>query len=93
MKKQPLCLAPGRKFRLRDFDAGYCGGIKNKKNARKELDENIAVPADLGYRLYAEDRRSLLLVLQGMDTAGRRGIGGAGGGITAPALQSRKVDV
>ncbi len=73
MKKQPLCLAPGRKFRLRDFDAGYRGGIKNKKNARKELDENIAVLADLGYRLYAEDRRSLLLVLQGMDTAGKDG--------------------
>ena len=73
MKKQPLCLAPGRKFRLRDFDAGYRGGIKNKKNARRELDENIAVLADLGYRLYAEDRRSLLLVLQGMDTAGKDG--------------------
>ncbi|MCD4727646.1 MAG: polyphosphate kinase 2 family protein [Pirellulales bacterium] len=73
MKKQPLCLASGRKFRLRDFDAGYRGGIKNKKNARKELDENIAVLADLGYRLYAEDRRSLLLVLQGMDTAGKDG--------------------
>ncbi len=73
MKKQPHCLAPGRKFRLRDFDAGYRGGIKNKKNARQELDENIAVLADLGYRLYAEDRRSLLLVLQGMDTAGKDG--------------------
>lgn len=73
MKKQPLCLAPGRKFRLHDFDAGYRGGIKNKNNARKELDENIAGLADLGYRLYAEDRRSLLLVLQGMDTAGKDG--------------------
>ena len=28
---------------------------------------------DLGYRLYAENRRSLLLVLQGMDTAGKDG--------------------
>lgn len=73
MKKQPLCLAPGKKFCLRDFDAGYRDGIKNKKNARKELDENITVLADLGYRLYAEDRRSLLLVLQGMDTAGKDG--------------------
>ena len=28
---------------------------------------------DLGYRLYAENRRSLLLVLQGMDAAGKDG--------------------
>ncbi|MBN1395423.1 MAG: polyphosphate kinase 2 family protein [Pirellulales bacterium] len=73
MVKQPIRLPPGEKFRLADFDADYTGGIKSKKKARRELDENIAVLADLGYRLYAEDRRSLLLVLQGMDTAGKDG--------------------
>ena len=71
--KQPLSLPPGKKIRLRDFDADYTGGIKSKKHAQAELDENIAVLADLGYRLYAENRRSLLLVLQGMDTAGKDG--------------------
>ena len=25
MSKQPLCLAPGEKIRLRDFDADYTG--------------------------------------------------------------------
>ena len=73
MSKQPLCLAPGKKIRLRDFDADYTGGIKNKKQAQAELDENIAALDDLGYRLYAENRRSLLLVLQGMDTSGKDG--------------------
>lgn len=73
MKKQPLCVQPGKNLRLSDFDADYTGGIKNKKKAAVELDENIAVLADLGYRLYAEGRRSLLLVLQGMDTAGKDG--------------------
>jgi PPK2 family polyphosphate:nucleotide phosphotransferase len=73
VKKQPLSVPPGEKIRLRDFDADYTGGIKNKKRAEAELDENIAVLADLGYRLYAENRRSLLLVLQGMDTAGKDG--------------------
>ena len=71
--KQPLCVAPGKKIRLADFDADYTGGIRKKKHAQAELDENIAVLADLGYRLYAENRRSLLLVLQGMDTAGKDG--------------------
>ncbi|NLF07833.1 MAG: polyphosphate kinase 2 family protein [Pirellulaceae bacterium] len=73
MTKQPLTVAPGEKVRLRDFDAAYSGGI-DKKKARKELGKNIAVLADLGYRLYAENRRALLLVLQGMDTAGKDGV-------------------
>lgn len=73
MTRQPLCVAPGKKVRLRDFDADYTGGIKKQKHAQAELDENIAVLADLGYRLYAENRRALLLVLQGMDSAGKDG--------------------
>lgn len=72
MKKQPLSVSPGKNVRLRDFDAGHTGDF-DKKTARKELDENVAVLADLGYRLYAENHRSLLLVLQGMDTAGKDG--------------------
>jgi PPK2 family polyphosphate:nucleotide phosphotransferase len=71
--KQPLCVAPGKKVRLKDFDADYAGGVKNKTQAAKELEKNLEVLADLGYRLYAENRRSLLLVLQGMDTSGKDG--------------------
>ncbi len=71
--KQPLCLAPGKKIRLKDFDAGSTGGIKSKKKVRAELAENVAALDGLGYRLYAENRRSLLLVLQGMDSAGKDG--------------------
>jgi PPK2 family polyphosphate:nucleotide phosphotransferase len=71
--KQPLCVPPGKKIRLGDFDADYTGGIKSKKHAGAELERNIAVLADLGYRLYAENHRALLLVLQGMDTSGKDG--------------------
>ena len=70
---QPLSVRPGKRVRLKDFDADYSGGLKNKKDTKEELDKNIAVLADLGYRLYAENRRSLLLVLQGMDTSGKDG--------------------
>jgi len=71
--QQPLCVPPGKKARLHKFDADDTGGIKKKKHAEAELEENITVLADLGYRLYAENRRALLLVLQGMDTAGKDG--------------------
>jgi PPK2 family polyphosphate:nucleotide phosphotransferase len=74
VKNQPICLPPGRKFRLRDFDPADTGRFKNKTKAQKELAENTAALDDLGYRLYAENRRSLLLVLQGMDTAGKDGV-------------------
>lgn len=71
--RQPLSVAPDKKVKLRAFDADYTGDAKNKKKAQAELAENVAALDDLGYRLYAENRRSLLLVLQGMDTAGKDG--------------------
>lgn len=71
--KQPLTFSPGAEIRLDDLDPGYTGGILGKKEAQEELEENTAALADLGYRLYAENRRALLLVLQGMDTAGKDG--------------------
>lgn len=70
--KQPLSVAPGKHVRLGDFDPGYTGGL-DKKDAKAEFEENTAALADLGYRLYAENRRALLMVLQGMDTSGKDG--------------------
>ncbi len=70
---QPLTVKPGKKISLQDFDPDCAGGIKNKKKAQDELEKNIKCLSELGYRLYAENRRSLLLVLQGMDTAGKDG--------------------
>jgi PPK2 family polyphosphate:nucleotide phosphotransferase len=71
--KQPLTVASGKKIRLADFCPSYTNDIKNKKNARQELNENLAILSEMGYRLYAENRRALLLVLQGMDTSGKDG--------------------
>jgi PPK2 family polyphosphate:nucleotide phosphotransferase len=70
---QPLTVSPGDEIRLKEFDPSHTGGIKSRKDAQEELDANIEALAELGYRLYAEDRRSLLLVLQGMDTSGKDG--------------------
>jgi PPK2 family polyphosphate:nucleotide phosphotransferase len=71
--KQPLCVEPGTPIRLADFDPRDDSGGKSKKQAKQELDENTAALRDLAYRLYAENRRALLLILQGMDTAGKDG--------------------
>ena len=70
---QPLTVSPGTPVRLSEFDARYKGDVDGKKAARRELRENREALAELGYRLYAENRRGLLLVLQGMDTSGKDG--------------------
>ncbi|HEY6563142.1 MAG TPA: polyphosphate kinase 2 family protein, partial [Pirellulaceae bacterium] len=58
---------------LAQFDAGYTDKSFDKESAKKRIQENCKALDHLGYRLYAENRRSLLLVLQGMDTSGKDG--------------------
>ena len=70
---QPITVRPGKTIRLTDFDPDYTDGVRSREKAEKERLENIAVLDDLGYRLYAEGRRALLVVLQGMDTSGKDG--------------------
>jgi PPK2 family polyphosphate:nucleotide phosphotransferase len=62
---------PG-KFRLSDFDPGDREGLtKDKGDAKTMLDEGIARLAGLQERLYADDRWSVLIILQAMDAAGK----------------------
>src|SRR5829696_6858251 len=70
---QPLTPPPLSKIKLADFDARHVDGDWNKETAGLKLKENTEALVDLAYRLYAEDRRSVLLVLQGMDTSGKDG--------------------
>jgi len=70
---QPITVAPGTKIQLADFDARCLEGDWTKKSARKQIKINTTASRDLAYRLYAENRRAVLLVLQGMDTAGKDG--------------------
>jgi PPK2 family polyphosphate:nucleotide phosphotransferase len=70
---QPLTVPPGAPIRLAEFDPRYQEGGADKQTANDEIAANAAKSADLAFRLYAENTRSLLLVLQGMDTSGKDG--------------------
>ena len=70
---QPLTFKPGTTIKLADFAARYEGDEWDKKSAGDQREENNEALADLGYRLYAENQRGILLVLQGMDTSGKDG--------------------
>ena len=45
-----------------------------KERAEREIAENVARMAKLQQRMYAENHRALLVVLQGMDTSGKDGV-------------------
>ena len=60
------------KFRLAKCDPGECYGLSiDKHEAQNMLAEGIERLTELQERLYAEDRWSVLIVLQAMDAAGK----------------------
>jgi PPK2 family polyphosphate:nucleotide phosphotransferase len=59
------------KVALADHDPADRGTYDDPDEARKELAGLVEQIADLQARLYAEDQRSLLVVLQGIDAAGK----------------------
>jgi PPK2 family polyphosphate:nucleotide phosphotransferase len=69
---QQLFVRPGARVRLAQVDAGNTHGIE-KADAEKRLDKNLERLSVLQYLLYAEARRSLLVVLQGIDAGGKDG--------------------
>jgi PPK2 family polyphosphate:nucleotide phosphotransferase len=71
----PYRVTSGSRFRLKDIDPGDTRGLKDeqKPEAQKRLAEGVAWLADEQDKLYAQDRRSLLLVFQAMDAAGKDG--------------------
>jgi PPK2 family polyphosphate:nucleotide phosphotransferase len=64
---------PHARVRLGDFDPDDTAGFDKGDKANERLEKNIARMAELEYRLYAESQRALLIVLQGMDAAGKDG--------------------
>lgn len=64
----------GTSVNLSKWDPDSSPGIRHKQDAAARLAKSIARLDELQYGLYAEGRRSLLLVFQGMDTAGKDGV-------------------
>jgi len=64
----------GRTVRLSQWKPGATPGCKDKQEAAERLAKNLERIDELQYRLFAEAQRSLLIVLQGMDTSGKDGL-------------------
>ena len=64
---------PGTPTRLADIDPDESEGYQRKKDVADELKRHRDRISDLQARLYGEHERSLLIVLQAMDTGGKDG--------------------
>ncbi len=68
-----LQLPPERPVSLKSLDPDDDLGFKDRTEAESLLQTNLGRLEELQYRLFAEGRRSLLVILQAMDAAGKDG--------------------
>jgi polyphosphate kinase 2 (PPK2 family) len=69
---QPFRIRKGKGFKLKNYDpADTCGLKLNKREASQLLQQGTEWLAQEQDVLYAQDRRSLLLIFQGLDAAGK----------------------
>ena len=63
---------PGSKVKLKEMDTRFSAGL-NKKKGEKELVKNISELAAFQEKFWADNRYSLLIILQAPDAAGKDG--------------------
>lgn len=64
---------PGEKVKLKQYPTTFTGTTLTKETSIRIMDEGIEQVSRLQDVLYADDKHSLLIVLQAMDTAGKDG--------------------
>jgi PPK2 family polyphosphate:nucleotide phosphotransferase len=72
--REHLIVEPGHKVRLKDIDPGYRGKDESHEKAEPAIERYLAEMSALQALLYAERKHALLIVLQGIDAAGKDGV-------------------
>jgi len=72
--RKKFIVKPGSNVKLAKIDPSDSGKHKSHKKAASDIDKQIARMARLQYLLYADANKSLLIVLQGLDAAGKDGV-------------------
>jgi PPK2 family polyphosphate:nucleotide phosphotransferase len=73
LRKLLQALPQDGRFRMADVDPASTPGLKSPKRMRRDFKPDHATLFQLQERMFAEHKRALLLVLQGMDTSGKDG--------------------
>jgi PPK2 family polyphosphate:nucleotide phosphotransferase len=64
----------GSRIRLDKFDTGFAAATESREEIEALIAKNSARIAEQQMRIYAERRHSVLIVLQGLDAAGKDGV-------------------
>lgn len=72
--RKELMVKPGSRVRLKDIDPSYHGRHESHEKALPEIDSTLEQITAQQELLYAEGRQALLIVLQGIDAAGKDGV-------------------
>jgi len=68
-----LKVKPDTKVKLARWDPDFTANVPDKTAAKKRMNENLKRLSELQYLLYAESKRSILIVLQALDAGGKDG--------------------
>ncbi len=71
MPKNPITVTGKGKIKLRDYSPKSKGPFKSEKEAQAVLDKAVKEIGDLQELLYASRTHGVLMIFQGMDTAGK----------------------
>ncbi len=71
--RKRFAVEPGRKLRLRDLDPGYHGKHGSEEHAQEDIQHYKDKLTAMQRLLYGDRSRGLLIVLQGIDGAGKDG--------------------
>jgi PPK2 family polyphosphate:nucleotide phosphotransferase len=72
-REKPFRIEPGTKVSLKDYDPNHTDDYRSPDEAEARLNEQLDQLIKLQNLLYADGKRALLVVLQGMDTSGKDG--------------------
>jgi len=71
--RKKFVVEPGSKVRLDRVDPSYTGTFDCEDEVKAKIDKDLDRLRDLQQKLYAEHRRALMVVLQGLDAGGKDG--------------------
>lgn len=71
MNHEQFRIPPSGKIKMSDYDPAVTDGFKKKEDAQTKLEADIERMRELQDVLYASRKAALLIVFQGMDTAGK----------------------
>ena len=71
MESKDFVVQFDKKIGLKNYDPGYTGDFKHRKEAKKKLKDDIKKLAQLQDVLYASNTYGLLIIIQALDAAGK----------------------